>query len=114
MTVIRLADGRLIVHSPTRLDLVSQQELQRLGSIVAVIAPSWWHDLHLREYLNAYPNAEFFGAPTLVRWNRSLPFKELVDSLAPSVWRNEIDQSTFEASASSWTRSYSVIGLAGR
>ncbi|HEX6565966.1 MAG TPA: DUF4336 domain-containing protein [Chthoniobacterales bacterium] len=92
MTVIRLADGRLLVHSPTRLDLASQEEFQRLGPIAAIIAPSWWHDLHLREYLNAYPNAELYGAPTLVRWNRSLPLKELLDGIAPSLWRNEIDQ----------------------
>jgi hypothetical protein len=67
MTVIRLTNGGLVVHSPTRLDLASQEEFQRLGPIVAIIAPSWWHDLYLREYLNAYPNAKLYGAPTLVR-----------------------------------------------
>lgn len=92
MTVIRLGDGRLVVHSPTRLDFVSQGEFQRLGPIVGIIAPSWWHDLHLREYVNAYPAAKLYGAPTLVRWNRSLPFQELLDGSAPPLWRNEIDQ----------------------
>jgi hypothetical protein len=33
----------------------SQEEFQKLGPIVAIIAPSWWHDLYLREYLSAYP-----------------------------------------------------------
>src|SRR5260221_1001533 len=32
------------------------------------------------------------GAPMLVRWNRSLPFAELLDGLAPSLWTDEIDQ----------------------
>jgi hypothetical protein len=36
--------------------------------------------------------ARLYGAPTLVRWNRSLPFAELVDRLAPSLWKDEIDQ----------------------
>ena len=66
MTVIRLTNGGLVVHSPTRLDFASQEEFQRLGPIVAIIAPSWWHDLYLREYLSAYPNAKLYGAPTLV------------------------------------------------
>ncbi|HEU5238941.1 MAG TPA: DUF4336 domain-containing protein [Pyrinomonadaceae bacterium] len=92
MTVIRLINGGLIVHSPTRLDLASQEEFQKLGPIVAIIAPSWWHDLYLQEYLSAYPVARLYGAPTLVRWNRSLPFAELVDRLAPSLWKDEIDQ----------------------
>ena len=56
MTVIRLTNGGLVVHSPTRLDLTSQEEFQKLGPIVAIIAPSWWHDLYLREDLGAYPD----------------------------------------------------------
>ena len=92
MTVIRLADGGLVLHSPTKLDLASQQEFQQLGPIIAIIAPSWWHDLYLREHLSAYPDATLYGAPTLVRWNRSLPFVELLDGSAPSVWADQIDQ----------------------
>jgi hypothetical protein len=46
----------------------------------------------LREYLNAYPDARLYGAPTLVRWNRSLPFAEVLGDLAPSLWTDEIDQ----------------------
>jgi Domain of unknown function (DUF4336) len=92
MTVMRLSNGNLVVHSPTRLDIASQEEFQKLGPIVAIIAPSWWHDLYLREYLSAYPDARLYGAPTLVRWNRSLPFAEVLGDLAPSLWRDEIDQ----------------------
>jgi len=92
MTVIRLTDGGLVVHSPTKLDLASQEAFQRLGPIVAIIAPSWWHDLYLREYLSAYPDARLYGAPTLVKWNPSLPLAELLDGLAPSLWAHEIDQ----------------------
>jgi hypothetical protein len=89
MTVIRLTNGCLVVHSPTRLDIASQEEFQKLGPIVAIIAPSWWHDLYLR---GAYPDARLYGAPTLVRCNRSLPFVEVLGDLAPSLWTDEIDQ----------------------
>ncbi|MGA8477757.1 MAG: DUF4336 domain-containing protein [Chthoniobacterales bacterium] len=92
MTVIRLTNGGLVVHSPTRLDLASRQEFQKLGPIVAIVAPSWWHDLYLREYLSAYPDARLYGAPTLVRWNRSLPFAEALGDAAPSLWAGDIDQ----------------------
>ena len=92
MTVIRLTNGGPVVHSPTRLDLASQQEFQKLGPIVAIIAPSWWHDLYLRGYLSAYPDAKLYGAPALVRWSRSLAFAELLDGLAPSLWADQFDQ----------------------
>jgi Domain of unknown function (DUF4336) len=91
MTVIRLTDGGLVVHSPTRLDLASWQEFQKLGPIVAIVAPSWWHDLYLREYLNAYPEVRLYGAPTLAKWNLSLPFAEVLGDAAPSLWKGEID-----------------------
>jgi len=92
MTVIRLTGGGLVVHSPTSLDFVSQEEFQKLGPVAAIVAPSWWHDLYLRQYLNAYPSAQLYGAPTLVKWNRSLPFAEVLGDLSPSLWSDEIDQ----------------------
>jgi len=90
MTVIRLTNGGLVVHSPTRLDLASRQEFQKLGPIVAIVAPSWWHDLYLREYLSAYPDARLYGAPTLVGWNRSLPFAEVLGDFGIGLFLDEI------------------------
>lgn len=92
MTVIRLTNGGLLLHSPTRLDVASQEQFQKLGPIVAIVAPSWWHDLYLREYLNAYPDARLYGAPTLLRWNRSLASAEVLRESEPSLWKGEIDQ----------------------
>ena len=92
MTVIRLTGGDLVVHSPTKLTIASREEFKKLGPIAAIIAPSWWHDLYLQEYVSAYPEARLYGASTLARWNRSLPFAEVLDNLAPSLWADEIDQ----------------------
>lgn len=92
MTVIPLTNGGLLLHSPTRLDPASQEQFQKLGPIVAIVAPSWWHDLYLREYLNAYPDARLYGAPTLLRWNRSLRSAEFLRDWEPSLWKGEIDQ----------------------
>jgi hypothetical protein len=92
MTVIRLTSGDLVLHSPTRLDFASQEEFQKLGPIAAIVAPSWWHELYLREYINAYPNARLYVAPTLAKLNRSLPFVEVLGGSEPWPWKGEIDQ----------------------
>ena len=113
MTVIRLTNGGLVVHSPTRLDLASQEEFQKIGPIVAIVAPSWWHDLYLREYLSAYPDAQLYGAPTLARWNQSLSFAEILGDLAPSLLHCGHTRSIkfmFWESASFWTKLSSIIG----
>ena len=76
MTVIRLTNGGLVVHSPTKLDIASQEEFQKLGPIVAIMAPSWWHDLYSREYLSRYT----------VRWNARTEFLTEVQELLLGAW----------------------------
>ena len=92
MTIIRLDSGGLLVHSPTKLDFPTQEAFEKLCPIIAIVAPSWWHDLYLREYINAYPDARLYGAPTLAKWNRSLPFADVLGDSAPSQWEGEVDQ----------------------
>lgn len=92
MSVVALAGGGVVLHSPTRLDAALQEELRDLGSVVAIIAPSWWHDLYLREAVRAFPDALLFGAPTLVRWSRSSSFMAALSDSPPAVWESEIDQ----------------------
>jgi hypothetical protein len=85
MTVIRLSGGGLLIHSPTRLVPPLQAELSDLGPVDAIVAPSWWHDLFLRDWAQAYPTAKLYGAPALVERNRSLPFQPALDG-SPSPW----------------------------
>jgi len=92
MSVIALAGGGLVLHSPTRLDAKLKEQLCDLGPVVAVIAPSWWHNLYLRETVRAFPNALLYGAPTLVRWNRSLPFSDVLRDSPPVLWQSDMQQ----------------------
>src|SRR5947209_5154005 len=69
MTVIRLRDGRLVLHSPSKLTDDTQRDVRQLGEIAAIIAPSWWHDLWLRDWRNAYPNVPIYAAPALAKSN---------------------------------------------
>jgi hypothetical protein len=50
MTVIRLPDGRLWVHSPVRLDEELLSELQALGPVGFLVAPSKVHHLFIKPY----------------------------------------------------------------
>jgi hypothetical protein len=94
MTVIRLTGGDLVVHSPTRLDLASQEEFQKLGHCCDCGTKLVARSISARVYkrINAYPNARLYVAPTLAKWNRSLPFVEVLGESEPSPWEGEIDQ----------------------
>lgn len=98
MTVVRLASGEVLLHSPTRLDAELRAAIDALGPVTAVIAPSWWHDLHLEETLSLYPRARLFVTPILLRSNKRLSAKALGD-VPPALWAEQIAQTRIEGIA---------------
>jgi glyoxylase-like metal-dependent hydrolase (beta-lactamase superfamily II) len=81
----------LFVHSPTRLDAALQNALAALGNVASIVAPSWWHDLYLREYAAAYPSAGLYGPPALARSMRTVRFAGVL-GVDPVPWADEIEQ----------------------
>lgn len=65
MTVIRLANGDLLLHSPTRFteDLVRQ--IRVLGRITHLVAPNLAHWMFLNDWQQACPEATTWAAPGL-------------------------------------------------
>ena len=66
MTVIKLPDGSLFLHSPTKLNDETKQSLDALGEVRAVVAPSRAHHLFVGDYIKTWPAAKLFGPPGLV------------------------------------------------
>jgi hypothetical protein len=95
MTVIRLADGSLFLHSPVRLDDETRSALDELGPVRAVVAPSKVHHLFAGDYGRAYPGARLYGAPGLAEKRRDLRIDALLDDEPPAGWRGVIDQRRF-------------------
>lgn len=65
MTVVRLQDGSLWVHSPITPTNELVDELAALGRVRWVVAPNRSHHLFFLPFLAAYPSAEGFIAPGL-------------------------------------------------
>lgn len=82
VTVMRKRDGGLIVHSPANLDDATRAALSSLGRVSSIVWPSWWHDLYLRQWADAYPDALLYVAPDL--W-RSVSHKSTARVLSESV-----------------------------
>jgi hypothetical protein len=66
MAVVRLPDGGLVLHSVVAMDEARQAELEALGPIAAMIAPSFYHRLDIAQYKARYPKAAVI-APARVR-----------------------------------------------
>jgi hypothetical protein len=85
MTVLRLADGSLALHSPIPLDvdLDGQGDLgaaiDALGSVSLLIAPNRFHHLFLEAASRRYPKARVLGVPGLEKKQPGVRFDALVD-----------------------------------
>lgn len=65
MTVARLASGDLLLHSPTRFTPKLARELDALGPVRHLIAPTTAHWSFLGDWQEAYPGAVTWAVPGL-------------------------------------------------
>ncbi|MBK7976330.1 MAG: DUF4336 domain-containing protein [Deltaproteobacteria bacterium] len=97
MTVVRLADGGLFVHSPVALDAATKAAVDALGPVTAVVAPSRFHHLFVGEWLRAYPDATAFACPGLETKRPDLSWKGVLGDQPEAPWRSDLDQVFFGA-----------------
>jgi hypothetical protein len=56
MTVVRLADGRLVIYSAIALDEAEMSALERLGTPAQLVVPSDLHRMDARTWKERYPS----------------------------------------------------------
>jgi glyoxylase-like metal-dependent hydrolase (beta-lactamase superfamily II) len=84
MTVVRLSDGGLLVHSPIRLTPELELKLASIGRVEHVLAPNLDHYLFVADFKQRYPQARFYAAPGVapklpaVRFDAELRFGETI------------------------------------
>ena len=95
MTVIRLADGSLLLHSPVSLDAELCRELDALGRVRYAVAPNRVHHLYAGDVARAYPGARLWVGPGLERKRPDLAIAGILGDEAPPEWRGQVDQVFF-------------------
>lgn len=99
MTVVRLPDGGLWIHSPVALSPELQQQLDALGPVRAILAPARMHYEHVPEFADAYPDAKVFAVPGA---RKIIEKKARVDGIIGEtpdpLWAGVMDQVLFHGS----------------
>jgi len=98
MTVIRLRDNRLWIHSPEKLNPDLQAELKYLGEVTYLVSPNKLHHLFLNEWVSAYPNADVFAAPGPPKKRKDIHFTKVLGNSAEPEWADDIHQVLFQGS----------------
>lgn len=93
MTVVRLADGGLWVHSPTELTPSLKAEIDAVGPVRFLVAPNRIHYWWVRDWQLAYPEARCFAPPGVEEnaRKRGAVFDHILDAAPVPEWRGEID-----------------------
>lgn len=97
MTVVRLADGGLLVHSPIRLTADLERTLASLGEVQHVLAPNLDHYLFVPDFQERYPRARFHAAPGVARKIPDVRFDELLQPPAFGPFGEPLDQAWFRS-----------------
>ena len=92
MTVIRLKDGRVLIHSPVPVEPDLRSAVENLGEVAALIAPNLFHHQFLSEWRSAFPEATAFCVPGLAAKRSDFKFDGVLEDVSPLEWRGQVDQ----------------------
>jgi hypothetical protein len=95
MTVIKLGNGELILHSPTQFSFALKEKLDALGRIAHLVAPNTAHWSFMREWQEHLPDARCWAVPGLGErpavQKSGLRIDQVFDDGAPAEWGEEIE-----------------------
>ncbi len=92
MTIVRYNGGKLFLHSPVSLTQELSQSLSVLGEVGALVAPNRYHHLHVKTYIEKYPQALVYAAPGLPEKRKDLRFHHVLSEESPEAWEDNLVQ----------------------
>lgn len=102
MTVIRLQNGDLFLHSPTHLAPGLKSAIDELGPVRHLVSPNWIHYAYIADWAKCYPDAIAWASPNVraraTKQRADVRFDVDLAADAPDEWAGEIDQMIVEGS----------------
>ncbi|MEZ5978849.1 MAG: DUF4336 domain-containing protein [Planctomycetota bacterium] len=92
MAVVTLPSGGLWVHTPNELTDAVRAELDALGPVRHVVAPTKMHTAYLDDWRRAFPAAQFWGAPGFAQHRPKLHVDRELGDVAPPEFEDVFEQ----------------------
>ncbi len=83
-TIVRLSDGRLLIHSPVAFSADVVAAIHKLGEVAYLVAPNLFHHLFLEAAQKHFPNANTLGPAFLTKKVKSLHVDFTVTTSLPT------------------------------
>jgi len=91
MTVIRLSDASVMLHSPGPVSMQLKSEIEAIGPVTWIIAPGTFHHLHVGAAQATFPNASTWICPGLETKRPDIGFDGILSDDAPPEWGDQFD-----------------------
>lgn len=95
MTIVRLPDGGLWIHSPLTPDKKMRDALDALGAVRHVVVPNTMHYLGATDFAEVYPEAKIWAAPGIVTSGKKVPYEDVLGDAPEAPWAEVLDQMIF-------------------
>ncbi len=92
MTVVRLADGRLLLHSPIKPTSDLVDEVRAIGEVAVLVAPNRFHHLFAAAWFESWPGAKLYVAPGLETKRSDLPLTGVLSDSPEPPWAGVLEQ----------------------
>jgi len=91
MTVVRLRDDTLLLHSPIQRTDELAEAVSALGDVSVIVAPNDMHHLFVRPWHEAYPQASLWLAPGLPKKRPNLQCDGVLPGGDDVPWRGVLE-----------------------
>src|SRR5512134_1601831 len=80
MTVLRLGDGTLLLHSPVAMAPERRAAVEALGRVAHLYSPNLFHHLRIGDWAAAFPSAKLHAPPGLAKKRPDLRIDRVHDA----------------------------------
>ncbi len=106
MTIVRLKNRKLLIHSPCEIDSTTKSEIEKLGNVEFLVAPGYYHYFYIDSAQNAFPHAETFICPGIERKLPEMKFDWILGDRPDSRWIDDFDQILMRGNRFIWETAF--------
>lgn len=92
MTVLRLGDGSLLLHSPIAMTPERRTAVESLGPVAHLYAPNLYHHLRIGEWATAFPSARLHAPAGLAKKRPDLRIDRVHNSAPEPTFAGVVDE----------------------
>jgi hypothetical protein len=102
MTVVKLSDARLMIHSPCEIDAVTKDQIESLGEVAFIIAPGTYHYFYVSSAQRAFPKAQTYICPGIEQKRPDIEFDWILGDRPDPRWEDDFEQALVRGARYIW------------